>query len=303
MTATHTLRSRFTTLIDRYPAGTFFVLTLALSWGIWIPTLSIDIGIPSMLLVIPGGFGPLAAAALVTKLRGESVRTWLNDAFDWHRPLRWYGIAFGIPVVISVVMLAAFIGITGRFDESLVPPILLLFTVNVVFASLLGGGQEEFGWRGFALPHLQARFDALPASLIIGVVWAIWHAPLFVFDVSGYAKLSPLLYAASVVSFSVVLTWFYNSSQGCLPATILFHGTINAAVNVPPVLVGGLDALPVPFTGVLAVAFWTVALALLVRHGPETLSINGTVLATWTQTDAEDDGTTASPGVTPEMGN
>ncbi len=300
MPTTDSRRSGPAALVDRYPAGSYFALTLALSWGYWLPVLSLDTGFPTVLVLVPGAFGPALAAVLVTKLRGESVRAWVDEAVLVRGTGRWYAVAVGLPVAVSAAMAVALVAVTGRFDASVVPAALATFAFNLVLATLLGGGQEELGWRAFALPHLQARFDALTASVLIGLVWALWHAPLFVFDVSGYGNLSPPLYAASVVGFAVVFTWFHNGSRACLPAAMLLHGAINASVNVPPVLVGGPDTLPVPFAGILAVAFWTVALALLARHGRETLSSDDPVLPTWTEREREGDDGPAAVG-TPEV--
>jgi membrane protease YdiL (CAAX protease family) len=264
---------------DRRPVVAFLALALAFSWAVWIPAF---LALPASLrtaALIPGAFGPLAAAAAVKGRRGGSVREWLAGCLDWRRPAGTYIVAVGLPVAVSAAVLVALVALTGRFDSGVAGQALPLFAFNVVFASLLGGGQEEFGWRGFALPRLQAGHDALTASLAVGAVWALWHAPLFAFGVPGYAGLSPVLYAGLVLGFSVVFTWFYNDTRGCVPAAVLLHGTVNAAVNVPPLFVGGPDALPVPFAGVLSVAFCAVALALLARHGRETLAAGPKVTA------------------------
>lgn len=291
MTPDRPRQTRVASLVDRYPAVSYFALTLALSWGYWLPVLSADLPIPRLLAVVPGAFGPMAAAAVVTRLRGESVRRWLAEVVVWRRPLRWYALAVAIPVVISAALLTVLVGVTGGFDPSAVPRAATLFGVNVVFASLVGGGQEEFGWRGFALPHLQTRYDALTASLVIGAVWALWHAPMFAFGV--YSE-NPALYAVGVLAYAVVFTWYYNSSRGCLVGAILMHGTLNAAVNFPPSVVEGVDALPVPYEGFLAVAFWVVALALLASDGRATLADGETVLPTWTRSDGGRDGVDVS---------
>jgi membrane protease YdiL (CAAX protease family) len=255
--------------VDRHPVAAFFALTIGFSWAIWIPTLSTVQGPIVRVAAIPGAFGPLAAAAVVTRLRGGSVRRWIASTLDWRRPRRWYAAALAVPLGVSAVIGVGMLVLAGGAGDGTLRPAIAAFAINVVFATLLGGGQEEFGWRGFALPQLQARYDALTASVLIGAVWALWHAPLFVFDV--YA-LSPPQYAISVIAFSVVLTWLYNGSRGCVPAAVLMHGSINASVNLPLQIVGGQSSLPVSFGSVLAVGFGLVALVLVGYYGPETLS-------------------------------
>jgi membrane protease YdiL (CAAX protease family) len=154
-----------------------------------------------------------------------------------------------------------------------------------VLATLFTGGNEEFGWRGFALPHLQKRFSALTASVLVGGVWALWHVPMFVYDVYPH---SPVLYTASVVSFAVILTWYYNASDGSVLGAVLLHGTINAAVNVPGQVVGGAAAVPVPYAVILTGVFGVLAALLVLRYGPATLSHRDVVRPRWTETQSTD---------------
>jgi len=280
--------------IDRHPVVTFFVLTIGLSWAVWIPTLSSIQGPVAQFVAVPGAFGPLVAAAIVTRVRGDSVRSWLVSTLDWRRPLRWYVAALAVPLGVSAGLGAGMVMLAGGVGEGTLRPAVGTFAINMIFATVLGGGQEEFGWRGFALPHLQTRYDALTASVIIGAVWALWHAPLFVFDV--YA-LSPLLYAVTVISFAVILTWLYNSSRACVPAAILMHGAINASVNLPLQIVGGPSSLPVPFTGLLAVAFGLMALVLVGYYGTEALANRTTQKPTWTADEPAQRPATTNPGV------
>ena len=280
--------------LDRHPAAAYFALTIALSWGVWLPTLSTVEGPMLRLAAIPGAFGPLAAAAAVTKLRGDSVRSWLASTLDWRRSPRWYAAALAVPVGVSVALGAVVIPLAGGIEQGTVGRAAATFAINLVFATLLGGGQEEFGWRGFALPHLQREYGALPASAIVGAVWALWHAPMFAF---GVYSMSPIGYAAFVLAASVVFTWLYNSSRGCVPAAILMHGALNASVNVPLQVVGGPSALPVPFTVLLVAAFGLLALALVARYGPSTLAAGAVRRPTWTADRPEQRSTADATGV------
>ncbi|MBX0287717.1 CPBP family intramembrane glutamic endopeptidase [Haloarcula salinisoli] len=279
MPSSDTDSSRLALFAERRPVALFFTLAIATSWTVWIPTLSVlPHGNVRLLAIVPGAFGPLVAAATVTMLRGESARQWLVGALAWRRSARWYAVAVAVPLIVSVVLLGTLVGLTGSLDLTAGPEVAALLGFNLVFASLLGGGQEEFGWRGFALPHLQARYDALTASLLIGVVWAIWHAPMFVFGV--YSE-NPVLYVLGILAFAVVLTWYYNSSRGQLLGAVVMHGTHNAAVNVPPMLVEGANTVAVPYEGLLAAVYWVVALVLLGRYGRTTLSSEAPVEPTW----------------------
>jgi len=265
--------------VDRHPGATFAVLAIAVSWTVWIPALSAIDGPAAKAALIPGAFGPLVAGAVVTRLRGDSVHSWLASTLSWRRSGRWYAAAVAIPLTVTLVLGAVMFVLAGGFGDGTLRPAVTAFAVNIVFATVLGGGQEEFGWRGFALPHLQSRHSALTASVLVGLVWALWHAPLFAFDI--YA-MNPVLYAVSVLAFAVILTWLYNSSRACVPAAILMHGSINASVNLPLQAVGGPSTLPVPFGGLLAGGFGFVALTLIAYYGPQTLSARDAVTPTWT---------------------
>ena len=280
-------RSLLARLINDYPVVVFSALAIGFSWTVWIATFSITTprsGL-GMLGIVLGAFGPAAAGAVVTRLRGESVRAWLATVFDWRRPLRWYGLAIAVPVVGAIGVAAVVFSLVGLPDSSSLAQLAPWFLFNLVLATLFTGGNEEFGWRGFALPHLQKRFSALTASVLLGGVWALWHVPMFVY---GVYQLSPLLYAACVVSFAVILTWYYNASDGSVLGAVLLHGTINAAVNVPGRAVGGAGAVPIPYAAILAGTFGVLATLLIVYYGPETLSHREAVRPRWTATRSTD---------------
>jgi len=257
-----------TTIVDRHPVASFFALAFAFSWGLWIPALVTLRATFGRLVIVPGAFGPLLAGVAVTHLRGHSVRVWLRSVLDWRRSPREYVRAAAPPLGIGVVLTIVAVWLAGGIATA-IGPVAAVFAINMVFGTLFGGGQEEFGWRGFALPRLQARYDALTASVVVGVAWALWHVPMFVFDVY---QLSPLPYAVGVVAFSIVLTWLYNSSRGCVPAMVLAHGLYNAGVNVAPALVGGPSALPIPFGVLLAAVVSALAAVVVWRYGRASLA-------------------------------
>ena len=110
--------------------------------------------------------------------------------------------------------------------------LLILIALWFVFELLTNG--EEMGWRGYILPRLQAKYNALFSSLIVGVLWGIWHIPKFLG--SGLSSESSftwfLLYHAAV---SVLFTWLYNNSRGSLLLVTLFHASTNTAAMFLPI--------------------------------------------------------------------
>jgi len=92
---------------------------------------------------------------------------------------------------------------------------LWLAALNVLLIFLVGGSlSEEFGWRGFALPALQSRWGWRVASLVLGLIWAVWHLPLF-YSAGNLQSHWPFgWFALSVIASSVLFAWLCNRTQG-----------------------------------------------------------------------------------------
>jgi uncharacterized protein len=150
---------------------------------------------------------------------GRGVRTLLRTLAAWRVPLIWYLAALLLPMLISAagIALLALLGQPlPRFPRTEPARDLLPLLVTTFVATLLYGGPlgEEPGWRGFALPRLQARFSPLAASLLLGVIWGLWHLPLHLQGV--YHGIYPdglpgvLLRIISSVPTAILFTWLYN---------------------------------------------------------------------------------------------
>ena len=143
------------------------------------------------------------------------------------------------------------------------------FYAAFIGKGLLGPGiYEEIGWRGFALPFLQRRHSALASSLIIGLVWGLWHFPVFV-NQSPFPWRYLALFILQTIVLSVIFTWAYNTTGGSLLAVILLHGAINARQYL-------MDWHILPDTATTqileGVPFLLIAIGLLGRYGPSNLS-------------------------------
>jgi len=112
-------------------------------------------------------------------------------------------------------------------------------------ASILHGGlSEEFGWRGYALPRLQARFNATQASLILGFFEGLWHVPLvFWVGDSRYGMSIPLLIVWQMIA-TFYRTWVFNNTNGSILAAVLFHAMGNTASDIAPINVPSLSWFP-----------------------------------------------------------
>ena len=134
------------------------------------------------------------------------------------------------------------------------------FIVGATIFSTLTGGQagEELGWRGYALPRLAERLGLRSAGVLIGVVWAAWHLPLFYWfpQADTYRQSFPT-YALGVVAISVAMTWLYARTNGSLFLTMLMHSAVNQSKGIVSSAVPGATNVFAPSTS--AVAWITVA--------------------------------------------
>ena len=140
----------------------------------------------------------------------------------------------------------------------LLPTFLLILT-------LTDGLGEELAWRGFALPRLLSRYNALAASLILGVIWSLWHLPLIWTQGNGMFHQPVWLLLLDVTAKSVLFTWVFLHTRGSVLMAMLFHGATNLFIVSPDVASTGGD-LTLPLLA--AVAKWVLVVVVIVVAGP-----------------------------------
>lgn len=232
---THPPPARLRSLAQSHPTTAFFAFTYLYSWLFWAPAALGYDGAPGEAAIFVGVWGPAAVGATMTWLLGRSVREWIRDMFNWRVARRWYAFALVVPAAIVAVVSLAFIALGEDLDGSLVGGRAAQYVPMLIFVTLVGGGNEEWGWRGFALPTLLARHSPARATLILGGLWAIWHLPLLAAmdDLShglGGPELT-LVLAATVVNI-IGLAFFYTflyRHTGSVLLAVLLHGSFNAA--------------------------------------------------------------------------
>ncbi|HEX6286270.1 MAG TPA: CPBP family intramembrane glutamic endopeptidase [Acidimicrobiia bacterium] len=208
-------------MFRRWPVTTFYLLTLIVSW-------------PAGLLPPGPSIAAIAATALIDGRSG--VVELVRRVVVWRVNVGWYLLAllgplalFALAAGVNTLMGASPVGRLS-LDWSEFGRLLLLQIVGV-----FTGAWEELGWRGYALPRMMSRLSPLVASLGLGVLWAIWHVPLFLAGDIPWAD------AAFIVAVSVLFTAvFVQTSQSVLIA-FLMHASINAAGGVTVLLFEGGD--------------------------------------------------------------
>lgn len=147
-------------------------------------------------------------------------------------PFRWFAVIFLLVPALTAIAagVAAIAGIAAdpldleELSNLLANPVGLVAYVG--FVLVLGPLPEEIGWRGYLLDRLQLRRSALTSSVLLGMVWAIWHAPLFLMP--GYYSgvdfaPEPLNFAFNIVVGSIIYTWIFNNTRRSVLGAISYH--------------------------------------------------------------------------------
>jgi membrane protease YdiL (CAAX protease family) len=207
------------TTIARHELAAFFGLAFVLSWYPWI--IALARGTSSG----PNPLGPLIAALIVAGIaQGWSgIRELLARVVRVRFGLKWYALIFGLPIALC----AGAIAIMAAFGKTVPLPAAAAWREmpdRFLFIFLFVGLGEEPGWRGFALPRLQARHTPLNASLILAPIWALWHLPLL------GNEFAPAIIPAFFISLfggTLIQTWLFNRTKGSVFAQMLFHAMVN----------------------------------------------------------------------------
>jgi membrane protease YdiL (CAAX protease family) len=204
------------TWVRQHQLIVYFALTYAISWPLWILSRLAGGTLGTVLLVV-GGFGPLLAAAIMIRYSGESLIEWLRAIIRWRVPVGFYVYALALPLLIMAAMNVVLAALGQHPDVSVLAGRVPAYLETLLVTALIFGGQEEPGWRGFALPRLQQRHAPLVATLILGSGWGIWHIPLY----------GPLGFVVPLV-LAFFYSWLYNRTRSVL-LCILLHASFTAA--------------------------------------------------------------------------
>ena len=221
----------FTALARQRPLGSFFALAYGISWGATLIVLAasrfdlvelspLDTG----LIVVSMLLGPSVAGLVLTALlEGRpGLRRLGVSLANWHAGIRWYALA----LLTMPLLLFATLGLLGVFVDAAFLP---RFQWQLFAVGLVAGTFEEVGWTGFATPRLLARHRPFIAGLLLGLLWALWHALVDFrqnFHAMGTAWLLEfaVFYVASLTAYRLLMTRLYARTQSLLLA-VLMHAS------------------------------------------------------------------------------
>jgi membrane protease YdiL (CAAX protease family) len=239
------------------------VLYVVIAYGIvWLLIgISTWFKVPFTPLLIVGSWAPNIAAFLVIGLvlrERHGIRSLLARWLRWRFAAFWYLAALSA-VVLALLSLALFLVVGGRLAAAgslTVGTVLSLVVIEIV----TGATGEELGWRGFLQLRLQEKLAPLPASLVVGVIWAAFHLPLWTVPGGPWASIPFWSFALAAVSASVIFAWLVNGAGGSMVIATIFHFLFNVASNIIIVL-----GVPIPsFYAIYALLFTAFAVVVAV---------------------------------------
>ena len=277
----------------------YVALAYGLAWALWFAVVypmvnGGGLGTSMQLAIAAGMFAPAIAAALTRLITEEGFKgAWIRPR-AFKKTWRYYVLAWFGPLVLGLAGAALYflinpadfdpsmsyviqatreqaeaMGVEMNIDDEAIRLTQIASLATLVIAPAINAVTcfgEEWGWRGYLLPHLLERFS-LPVTLLVsGIIWGIWHAPITVLGHNyglGYAGY-PFTGIAAMCLFCIVLGVFMSyitlRTGSCLPA-VFAHGMVNgsAAAGIIFSATGGNPFVGPAPTGILGGAFFIVA--------------------------------------------
>jgi hypothetical protein len=235
----------------RFPLA-FFVIAFVFAWAIWLVPLASTRGWISspriasleVAFLVVGAFGPLVSSFLLTYRAGggRALREIAGRALRYRIP--------AAQLLVAVLLLPALAALAvylhsregGAALQWTMPfPIVAL---NYVLLFFLGGSlQEEFGW-AYAIDRMQRQWPLPGSSMGLGVIWGLWHLPLFFIPGLSQTFLPLWTFLLMTVSLRVLMVWVYNAAQRSVLATLLFHTSLNFSLNAFPIVQRSENTFP-----------------------------------------------------------
>jgi membrane protease YdiL (CAAX protease family) len=237
--------------LQRYELIFFFILTFAITWtSDIIGIIFINHYYPFLII---GAFGPFISALVI--IYGTKKSKGLKEFFTKFKKTNGFSrliliiFIFGMGYVLGSWIMTFFgAKIINPYQSSTIFDVIFNIIIIFFVTTFLTGGNEEPGWRGYALPKLLEKFKPIWAGVILGAIWALWHIPTF-FMPTIQRFIPFYLYFTHVVLLSLVFTWLYLKTDGSIIYAMIFHGMSNMLLGLV------LDFMDITFDQFLILIF------------------------------------------------
>ena len=240
----------------------FFLLTIGFSWILWLIVIFINKSYPEQIILkevldnfavfVPSIMGVFYVYLETGK---EGIIKLLKKGINYKFDLKYYLYLIIMPTILILSFLLSKLFFTINIEMSLFenPKLIPLVFVYIFF---LGGPLgEEFGWRGYALPKLNMIFKPLYSSFILGIIWSIWHLPLFYMQDTVQGEVNFFGYTLFTILITILITIIFIKSGGSILAAILFHTLTNLSWGVFPLFYQTRSAIIVLILLILTTGF------------------------------------------------
>jgi membrane protease YdiL (CAAX protease family) len=224
---------------DKQNLGMFFLIAFGWSWFVNLPRILAAAGwcsIPAWLSTGLGYIAVLGPSLAAFGLTGwetgkEGIGSLWRRGWQMRFYKNWLLPAIVIMPCCGLLTLGMVTAMGGRIPWELASPPSMLVPVGLLIW-LFGALPEEYGWRGYALDRLQKQMTPLTASLVLGLVWSMWHLPLHFIPGTTQAAIPVWEFSAQMVILSILYTWLHNHSGGSILVAGIFHamGNITGAL-------------------------------------------------------------------------
>ena len=222
-----------------YKPFAFFLIVFSLNWGpLWLLAIGLNRGwfATSLLPIAVGGISPtLAALVMIYASNNRKLR---RDF--WHRvldprliPLRWLPIILLFVPLLMTVAVVISTGFEGLLSQLRPNPRFLAAPLGFFLLTLIYGPiPEELGWRGYGIDSLVSRMNGFWTTVLFGIIWPLWHLPLFFIDgtyqhVLLVQPIPLVFFLAGMLPQTVIMNWIFFHTNRSVISAILFHFTIN----------------------------------------------------------------------------
>jgi uncharacterized protein len=227
---------------------TFFAVAYTFSWCLWLlplaaarnwipwPQVASAIGSAKVPILMAGAFGPFVASFLLTYREGgrRAVLRFAARALRYRIPVGHLCVAMFLCPALAA--LATYLhSLDGGPPLTWSTPLTSIPTLFILLFFLGGSFQEEFGW-AYALDRMQHRWSTLQACVLLGVIWGLWHLPLFFIPGLTQYYMPLWIFLLQTIALRMIAVWIYNAADRSILATLLFHTSVNLSLNLFPLI-------------------------------------------------------------------